>query len=52
MKNLKNKFIYHKMRKKKEEMTHAEALGIVQDYENDKNIPYNLYSDAIDILWQ
>ena len=52
MKNLKNKFIYHKMRKKKEKMTYVEALGIVQDYEEGKNIPYNLYNDAMEIIWQ
>ena len=40
------------MRKEKEKMTCAEAIGIVQDYENGKNIPYGLYSDAMDILWQ
>lgn len=40
------------MRKEKEEMTCAEAIGIVRDYENGKNIPYGLYSDAMDILWQ
>ena len=33
-------------------MTYVEALGIVQDYERGKNIPYNLYSDAMDIIWQ
>nr|DAO31201.1 MAG TPA: hypothetical protein [Crassvirales sp.] len=40
------------MRKEKEKMTCAEAIGIVHDYENGKNIPYDLYSDAMDILWQ
>ena len=40
------------MRKEKEEMTSAEAKGIVRDYEKGKNIPYDLYSDAMDILWQ
>lgn len=45
-------FDYLKMGKKKGEMTYVEALGIVQDYERGKNIPYNLYSDAMDIVWQ
>lgn len=45
-------FDYLKMGKKKGEMTYAEALGIVQDYEKGKNIPYNLYSDAMEIIWQ
>ena len=45
-------FDYLKMGKKKGEMTYVEALGIVQDYEKGKNIPYNLYSDAMEIIWQ
>lgn len=45
-------FNYLKMGKKKGEMTYVEALGIVQDYEKGKNIPYNLYSDAMEIIWQ
>lgn len=32
-------------------MTCAEAIGIVCDYENGKNMPYDLYSDAMYILW-
>lgn len=45
-------FNYLKMGKKKGEMTYVEALGIVQDYEKGKNIPDNLYSDAMEIIWQ
>lgn len=45
-------FDYLKMGKKKGEMAYVEALGIVQDYEKGKNIPYNLYSDAMEIIWQ
>lgn len=45
-------FDYLKMGKKKGEMTYVEALGIVQDYEEGKNIPYNLYNDAMEIIWQ
>ncbi len=40
------------MRKEKEEMTCAEAIGIVHDYENGKNISYDKYDEAMDILWK
>lgn len=39
------------MRKENKKMTYQEAYGIVQDYENGKNISYNKYSEAMDILW-
>ncbi len=35
----------------KKEMTYQEAYGIVQDYNEGKNVPYNKYSEAMDILW-
>lgn len=40
------------MKKKEKEMTCAEAIGIVHDYENGKNVPYSKYDEAMDVLWQ
>lgn len=41
------------MRKEeRKEMTCAEAIGIVNDYENGKNISYAKYSEAMDVLWK
>ena len=33
-------------------MTCAEAIGIVRDYEDGKNVSYAKYSEAMNVLWK
>ena len=40
------------MKKKEKEMTCAEAIGIVDDYENGKDVSCAKYSEAMNVLWK